>query len=189
MKSAIKLRFEDLEHTPEDGNRYEIMDGELLVSPAPRMLHQRIVTQPARFLGNHIEEHGLGEVWVAPTSVILDPWTALEPDIVYVSIERSHIVSERGIEGVPDLVIEVLSPSTADRDRTIKFHRYEQAGIPNYWIVDTEGQHLTQYGLGESGYNVLNTIRINEGVETALLPGFSVPIQALFQQPGSKRTV
>lgn len=129
-----RLEYEDLLTTPDDGNRYELLDGEVAVTPSPSPAHQRALLNLTLQLVEYFHGGGLGEVFVAPLDVILTRHDVVEPDIVVVSDPTQ--VSERGIEGPPMLVVEVLSPSTREHDRTVKAQRYARLGIAHYWIVD-----------------------------------------------------
>src|SRR5438309_5591652 len=119
MTANPKARFlaSDIWDTPEDGNRYEVIDGELYMSPPPVPNHQRGVVELLWRLRTYLEAHQLGEVFVAPIGVVLDEGNGVQPDLVYLSNEHRGLISQRGIEGSPDLVVEVLSPSTSARDR------------------------------------------------------------------------
>lgn len=158
MDSPIKhkLEYDDLPSAPEDGNRYELLDGDLAVTPSPSPAHQRIVRDLQLALIDYFHGRGLGEVFLAPLDVILTACDVVEPDILVVSDPDQ--VSKRGIEGPPLLVVEVLSPSTRERDRTIKAQRYAALGVRHYWLVDpTEkrveclrGKHGTYDLVGEA---------------------------------------
>lgn len=145
-----KLDYDDLAHAPDDGKQYELLDGDLFVTPSPSPLHQRVSKRLQRQLERYFEERKLGEVFNAPLDVILTRHDVVEPDLVVViNLEQ---VSKRGIEGPPLLAVEILSPSTADRDRTLKAKRYEATGIPHYWIVDIESQRIDCYRLTDQKY-------------------------------------
>jgi Uma2 family endonuclease len=111
--------------------------------------------------------------------VVLDDENGLQPDLVYVSRERAGIITERGIEGAPDLVIEILSPSTAKRDRGIKMRRYAAAGVPHYWIVDPRTRTLEAYRLGEQGYVQTGLYGPGSVFRPDLFPGLEIPIDEL----------
>lgn len=128
--------YAEFARLPSDGNRYEIIAGELCVTPAPRPLHQEIVSELATLLRGHASAHDLGWVMVGPIDVLLAEGDYLEPDLVFVRRERKGILTDRGVEGPPDLVVEVASPSTGDRDRGVKRERYLHYGVPEYWVVD-----------------------------------------------------
>jgi Uma2 family endonuclease len=120
------------------GTRFEVIDGELYVTPGPSLRHQGIVIRLAARLHFFVEEHGLGGVWMAPLDVLFAEGDYVEPDIMFVRSGRDDILTERGIEGPPDLLIEVLSPSTAARDRGIKLDRYRLFGVTEYWVIDPD---------------------------------------------------
>ena len=143
-----KLGYEDYVNLPDDGKRYEILDGELCVNPAPSPHHQRVSKRLQRKLEDYFEARGLGEVFNAPIDMILGRHDVAQPDLLVVT--NPGQISARGIEGAPLLVIEVLSPSTRHHDREVKMRRYAVLGVPHYWLVDPEGQGIACYRL-ESG--------------------------------------
>ena len=138
LHEVQKLSYEDYALIPDDGRRHEILDGEHVMSPAPKTKHQRIVSRLDRSLGSFVEEHGLGEVFVAPFDVLLSDYDVVQPDVCFVSDERRLIVNEDNCKGAPDLVVEVLSSSTRRRDLVEKRKRYERFGVREYWVVDPE---------------------------------------------------
>lgn len=126
----------------DDGNRYEIIAGELEVTPAPRPRHQLVVGRLHATLAPWVEAHRLGWVLAGPVDVLFAVGDYLEPDLVFVRRERVGIISDRGLESAPDLVVEVLSDSTALRDRGIKRERYLYYGVPEYWILDADAGNV-----------------------------------------------
>ncbi len=146
------LTYRDYEELPADGRRYELHDGELSVTPAPGTRHQRVIGAMHVLLRSHVDALRLGEVLLSPVDCILSDTTVVQPDLVYLDPTRAHLVSERGIEGPPTLVIEILSPSTTAIDRNMKRRLYAHYGIPYYWIVDPEAGTLEAYGLAEGRY-------------------------------------
>jgi len=152
MIGTTKLTYEDLLTLPEDGKRYEILDGDLLVTPSPLTRHQIISTNLVALLHAHVKRNGLGIVLHAPTDVILDAYTVLEPDILYVRSSRADIIQRHAIVGPPDLVVEILSPSTAARDRGIKLKAYARFGIEHYWIIDPDQNVLEAFSRTGEGY-------------------------------------
>lgn len=145
---AKRWTYEEFARLPDDGNRYEVIAGELYVTPSPRSLHQRIVSRLDRTLGSFAEEHELGEVIVGPLDVLFAEENYLAPDLVFVRSGRD-IVSDRGVEEAPDLIVEVLSPGTAKRDRGIKRERYAHFGVPEYWVVDPVAKRIEIHRLNE----------------------------------------
>ena len=151
VRRGLHFKADHIWDTPDDGNRYEVIDGELYVTPAPSWQHQHGLSKLHVLLGRHVYPLGLGRIVQAPLGVVLDEETAVQPDLVYVSRECASIIAERGIEGATDLIVEVLSPSTQARDRGIKMQSYAAGGIPHYWILDTAHRRLEAYRLGPSG--------------------------------------
>ena len=135
----IKLTYEDYAKTPDD-ERYELIDGELLMVPSPNRPHQWTVIHLGTRLIAFVEENDLGEVYFAPFDVVLSDTNVVQPDLVFVSRERLGIITHANIQGAPDLVVEVRSPSTAYRDLTIKRRLYAEHGVKEYWMVDPEAR-------------------------------------------------
>jgi Uma2 family endonuclease len=128
--------YAEFARLPDDGNRYEVIGGELQVTPAPGTLHQRVLATLTARLTRFVEESELGWVLPGPVDVLFAEGDYLEPDLVFVRRERKGVISDRGIEAAPDLVVEIVSDSTAARDRGVKRERYAHFGVPRYWIVD-----------------------------------------------------
>ncbi|WP_290651411.1 Uma2 family endonuclease [Aquisalimonas sp.] len=137
--------YAEFARLPNDGNRYEVIAGELYVTPAPRPRHQLISQRLNIQLANFVNEHGLGWVFTAPIDVLFAEGEYVEPDLVFVRRERVGIISDRGIEAAPDLVVEILSDSTARIDRGPKLRQYTRFGVPLYWIADPETAHVEVY--------------------------------------------
>lgn len=140
--TPTRWTYAEFARLPDDGNRYEVIAGELHVSPAPRPLHQRILTRLTAAVAAHVHEYDLGAAYVGPVDVLFAEGDYLEPDLVYVRRERRGIESDRGLEAAPDLVVEVTSPSTAGRDRILKRERYLHFGVPEYWVVDPDALEI-----------------------------------------------
>lgn len=134
--------YEEFARLPDDGNRYEVIAGELYATPAPGSIHQRVLFRLAAMIENFCDEHGVGTMYGAPYDVIFGEGDYLEPDIVFVRRDREDIVEKHGMVGAPDLVVEVLSSSTSRRDRGIKRERYAAYGVPEYWIIDTQAKRV-----------------------------------------------
>jgi Uma2 family endonuclease len=164
------LTYEDFLAMPEDNSRrHEILDGELVVSPTPVTLHQRIVGRLFVLLDAHVRSQGLGEVFVSPIAVVLANTSVVGPDLVYVASDRTAVVKDRGIEGAPTLAIEVSSPSTRRLDRRRKFEVYARYGVPHYWIVDTGERAIEAYDLADGAYRLA---RRAAGDDPVRLPPF-----------------
>lgn len=180
MTARVRFKAEDIWDAPDDQYRYEVIDGELFMSPAAAWWHQYGLGKLYRILANWVYEHALGRIVPAPVGVVLDDESGVQPDIVYVSREREHLISERGVEGAPDLVVEVLSPSTEARDRGIKMRRYAAAGVPHYWLLSPEARALQPYRLGEGGYELVGTFGPGTIFRPELFPALDIPIDELW---------
>src|SRR5437762_11127016 len=154
LPKGIRFKAGDIWDTPDDGKRYEVIDGQLYVTPPPIPEHQGALGVLFSYIGPFVRGRRLGRVYFAPIGVVLDDENGLQPDLVYIARERLDLISGRGIEGAPDLVAEVLSPSTRARDRGIKLRRYAASGVPHYWIVDPRTRALEAYRLTEQGYEL-----------------------------------
>ena len=177
---AAKLTYEDYVSLPDDGRRYEILDGELAVRPSPLIRHQIVSRNLQRLLDRHVEAHDLGLFLDAPVDVILESTTVVVPDLVFVSKARMAIVSERAIEGSPDLIVEILSPSTERRDRGAKMKLYARFGIPSYWIVDIEQRTIEVFELGTDGYRPACAAKGEEMFTAAPFPDLEIRLREIW---------
>lgn len=138
-RTRQRWTYAEFARLPREGaRRHEIIDAELVVTPAPALRHQRVVTRLVSILHAFVESHDLGEVFAGPVDVLFAEGDYLEPDVVFVRAGRSEVLTDRGVEGAPDLVVEVTSPSTAARDRGVKLERYRRYGVAEYWVVDAD---------------------------------------------------
>jgi len=182
--SSVKFTYEDFLLFPDDGKRHELLDGDHLMSPAPRTKHQSISHHLSRLIGNFLEQAGRGSIFSAPTDVVLSDFDVVEPDLVYVSGARDAIITEKNIQGVPDLVVEILSESSRKTDEIIKRDIYERCGVSEYWIVDPELETVKVYRLVEGRYvRVSEFSREADPVLTSpQFPGLSIPLNKVFRQ-------
>jgi len=176
-QTATKLTYEDFLLLPDDGRRHEIIDGEHYVNPSPNMKHQLVLTRLLSWLYTHVTEHQLGLVFPAPFDVVLAEHDIVEPDLIYVSNARSHIITSKNIQGTPDLLVEILSPSKPEYDTRLKFKTYERYGVPEYWIVDPDGHSVAVFRHDGTSFVRAESA---DPITTALLPGFSLSPAALF---------
>ena len=179
QRRVVKFTYEDYKHTPED-KRYELIDGDLIMVPAPKVTHQRNSRDIGLTLVTLVDEKDLGEVFFAPTDVVLSQTDVVQPDILFVSKERSYIITEDNIRGAPDLVVEVLSPSTAQRDRTLKRTLYALHGVSEYWQADTDAKNVTVLTLEDGEYKVAGIYGEGQTLESPLLQGFTLEIDRIF---------
>ena len=174
-----KLDYSDYARIPPDGKRYELLEGELYVTPAPSPLHQRISKRLQRKLEAYFEGRSLGEVFNAPIDLILTPHDVVQPDLVVVT-EPAH-VSDRAIEGPPALVVEVLSPSTRDHDRTVKARRYAALGIRHYWLVDPEASRIECYRAEAGAYALVVQAQGEASLSHPDWPGLTISLAELWR--------
>ena len=179
VKIKNKFTYEDYKNTPDDV-RYELLDGELIIMTSPSRAHQRLVLRLGSLLAAFVTAANLGEIFIAPFDVFFNDTNVLQPDILFVSRERAYISTENNIRGAPDLVIEILSPSTAGRDRTFKRTLYERHGIKEYWMVDTDARNITVLILGENGYELAGIYGEGQTLTSPTLTGFSLNLDDLF---------
>jgi Uma2 family endonuclease len=146
--ATTRITWQDAQLMPEDGKRYEAIDGELYVTPAPFLRHQWIAGNLAAALRQLLMEPGHGWVFSAPIGVEFpETEEGVQPDIIFVSTGHSQHLVEEGIRGAPDLVVEILSPGTAERDRTIKLKLYRRHGVAEYWIADPDTNSVRVWDL------------------------------------------
>ena len=177
---SSKVTYEDYVTLPDDGRRYEILDGELAVSPSPSSAHQRVSENLGGLLYTWVKTHRLGRIWRAPLDLILADTVVVQPDIMYVSPERASIVTDRGIEGAPDLVVEILSRSTGRRDRGAKKRIYARHGVGRYWLVDPEACTLEIFALREGKHEQVAAHAGNMVVAVDVPPGLEFRLAELW---------
>ena len=176
--------YEDYLRLPEDGKRYEVIRGNLYVAPSPTFPHQFAHTKLFLRIGNFIEELGLGLLLSAPFDVILPEGiaTPVEPDMLFIRKDNLPERDAKNFEGVPDLIVEILSPSSRTYDRKIKLAAYRDAGVPELWLVDPRSREVVIHGFGEDGkrYVELDRGGVEDEVRSRVLPGFRVKVGELF---------
>jgi Uma2 family endonuclease len=185
---APKLTYEDLVRLPDDGQRHELIDGEHYVTPSPVTVHQRLVGRLHLALSHYLEEHPIGEVFLAPLDIVLSPHDVVEPDLFLVLEEQADIVREPHVTGAPALVIEILSDGTRRRDEGIKRALYERVGVREYWLVDPIRTsvvicHRTDSGALAPGAPLLR----GDILTSPLLPSFTLLVDDLFAVPRTGR--
>ena len=185
MASTLRWTSTDLESMPDDGKRYEIIDGELYVSKQPSWHHQYTCLRIATALDSWSRLSGAGQVNLAPGLIFAED-DDVAPDVVWLSNERlAHTLAEDGkLHSAPELVIEVLSPGRANekRDRDAKLKLYSRRGVSEYWIIDWLRQQIAVYRCHDLALHLIATLQAGDTLETPLLPGFSCALATLFEQ-------
>lgn len=178
----VKFTYEDYLLFPSDGRRHELLHGEHFMTPAPSTRHQRISKNLLYFLEGHLRSTKAGTVFDAPTDVVLSDLDVVQPDLLFVCAARAHIITEKNVQGPPDLVVEIISETTRRTDETIKRKLYEGHGVREYWIVDPELETVDVHRLGEHGYVRAAELSLEAGhaVETPVLPGLRLQLSDIF---------
>ena len=184
---AQLLTIADWDAMPyRDGKRYEIIEGELFVSCSPGLTHERVLLRLILLIGNFLETSRIGEA-AANLGVILSDVSGVIPDmLVFLNEQRDTIISNDRLKGPPTLVVEILSPGSANirRDRVIKRQLYAKHGILEYWIVDPTNMNLERYVLQDSSLVLLETLGTEDILSTTVLPGFSCKVSEIFRPIG-----
>ena len=180
--TAKLYTYADYLQLPEDGVRYEILNGELLMSPAPNLGHQKTLGNLYVAIDSFLKKHPLGEIYLAPTDVLLSEVTVLQTDIVFIMRERFDILTRENIQGAPDLVVEVLSLGTEKRDREGKLAQYSRFGVQEYWMVDHEKQWVEVWRRAEDELCLHQRLAQPQILTTPLLPGLKIRLAKIFPQ-------
>ena len=183
-RTSTKLTYEDYLGFPDDGKRHEIIDGEHYVTPSPNLRHQAISLNLAFQIRLFLEGHRLGRLFAAPADVVLSDIDVVEPDLLFVSKERLDRLTKANVQGSPDLVIEILSPSTRRRDEGIKRKRYERFDVLEYWIVDPELEVVKVLRRTKKGLERVAELskKGSDVIQTPLLPGLRIPLERIFEE-------
>ena len=189
LQTAIKFTYVDYKHLPEsEMERYELLGGELVMVPSPNERHQRVARDLGFILWEYVRQHELGAVYHAPFDVVLSSENVVQPDILFIAAERAHIITEDNVQGAPDLVIEILSPATAGRDRTYKRTLYARYGVGEYWLVDPMARTVEVLTLGERGFEWVAEYRWDEALHSPLLQELEINLREVFSVPVQHRT-
>jgi len=173
--------YEDYQHLPNDGRRYEIIRGVLFVTNAPNMDHQFTVTALAAEFYHFVKAQKLGRVFVAPCEVHLSEISKpVQPDIFFIRQDRAPEPRAPFFEGPPDLIVEVVSPSSIRLDRVTKFTEYEQTGVAEYWIVDPQARIVEAYVLSRGEYGLLGIYKDEDIIQSQVLADIAIVANSLF---------
>ena len=171
--------YEDYARLPE-GSPYQLIGGDLIMVPAPAPYHQRISRKIEFMLLQHVEKNDLGEVFYSPIDVYFSEEDTFQPDIIFILKERSNIIGETKIEGAPDLIIEILSPSTAYYDLGRKYKVYEKAGVKEYWLVHPDRKAIEIYLNSGEKFQLSQAVEEAGIVKSELLEDFEVELGKIF---------
>ena len=183
------LDADDLRSFPDDRNRYEIIGGQLIVSPSPSTRHQQILLELATSLKLYLLAERRGQVFVAPLDVRLSFYDVVQPDLLVVLNDRADIIQERGILGAPNLVVEILSPSSQVNDRVDKAALYARSGVQEYWIVDPDTETVTVYGLDGDRFSPAASLKRSLDLYSVALEGFVLDLDIIFPDAPAESSV
>jgi Uma2 family endonuclease len=174
--------YDDYLLFPEDGQRHELIDGEHAVNPAPNLKHQKVALRLAMALQSFVAEKESGEVYIAPVDVILTERDVVQPDLLFVATEHLDRLTERGVRGAPDLVVEITSETSRRMDEVVKRKLYEAHGVAEYWVVDPVVDTVKVYRLADAKLSRVAELSLEEAgvLASPLLPGLEVPLAKLF---------
>ena len=184
MPSAqSRVGYTDLVNMPDDGRRYEIHGGELVVVPSPLPRHQMAVQSIFLLLDGHARDTG-GTALIAPLDIVLDEFDVVQPDIVFFRAERRHLVQPDAVtRHPPDITVEVLSPSTAAVDRGRKMRMFAIYGVPEYWIVDPVRKQIEVHALENGAYRQAQAAAVDDVVRSVLLPNLTFAAASVLAVP------
>ena len=187
-ETAVKLTYEDYANMPDD-ERYELIDGELIMAAAPNELHQRLITGLIRYF-IIAADLGLGRAYVAPFDVVLSEYDVVQPDLLFVLRENAHIITAANVQGAPDLVVEILSPSTSRRDWNEKRDLYAKYGVKELWIADPDAREVWVMALRDGKYEVMGRYGDTQTFSSPTLAGVTIDLRDVFEtRGGSSLTV
>ena len=180
QEQTVKFTYREYLLLPEQDRR-ELIGGDFYVVPAPNVRHQNVVANLGIALQKFVKKNVLGMFLLGPIDVVLSDEDVVQPDILFISKDRLGILTEDNVRGAPDLVVEVLSPSTADRDRRLKLALYTRYGVREYWIVDPEAESVQVMELGSRGSDSIGTFTSGVVPSTGV-EGFEMEVSRIFSR-------
>lgn len=165
----------------DDDKRHEVLEGDLVMVPAPSWEHQEVAKRLFRVLDAFVETHSLGVVQFAPVDVVLSEENVVQPDLLFVARDRLGVIKERGVFGAPDLAVEILSPTKKERDEIAKKRLYGRFGVREYWIADIEEKTIEVLTLKESGLETHRVHTKGSSVQSPFFPGLSFETDNIFR--------
>ena len=179
MVTTPKLTYQDYANMDGD-ERYELHDGELILIPSPNTAHQTTSMKIGYRMFSFVEENDLGQVFSAPYDVLFSDTQVVQPDLLFISNEREHIRTPANIQGAPDLIVEILSPSSVRRDWRYKRELYASHGVREYWIVDPVHRIVSVMLLQNGELKIVGAYTEGDTVTSSTLEGFSISLNEIF---------
>jgi Uma2 family endonuclease len=177
---GVVLTYDDYRELPDDGQRYEIIEGVLHVSPAPSIRHQFTAMALSATLYMHCRHRRLGRIFSAPCDVVFAAISVVQPDIIFVSQERLSLLTDANVQGAPDLVVEVISPSSVTRDLDTKRQLYAQYGVKYYWLVHPIDRWVRAYELRGSEYELVAEAEGDQPFSAPPFPDLAIDLTELW---------
>lgn len=177
-EKKIIFNYNDLVNWEEDQRRHELIEGEHFMTPSPNTYHQEISGNLFWHLKTYIEKHCLGKLFAAPTDVVLSDIDVFVPDLFFIAKSNVEKIQKQYVNVAPDLLIEILSPSTANRDKETKFKRYALYSVKEYWIVDPEGRRIDVYDL--QSQTLIQSFAKNDVLNTPTFPDINLRLERIF---------
>jgi len=176
------LTIEDYRSLPEGGPRYQLIEGDLFMAPAPNRYHQEIVLTVILMLGKYLEKRPIGKLYTAPFDVYFDEINVHQPDVVFVSNKNKSILTYAGAEGAPDFLVEILSPKTAELDKKPKRRVFARSGVNELWIIDPEAKLVHVYFLQKDADRPTATYSEKETFASPHFPGLKISGAKIFKR-------
>jgi len=180
LKKQIKFTYTDYINL-KDSKRYELIEGELYMVPSPSFYHQSVLGNLWDYLRTNTKKKRLGIVLSTPIHVVLTENDVVQPDILFISNENSGIVTEQNVKGAPDLIVEILSSGTLERDKIVKKYLYEKHGVKEYWIVEPVGKFIEVLTLEKGGFEFFGTFFLADDLDSLVLKKLRIPVRKIFK--------
>jgi Uma2 family endonuclease len=179
---APRLTVAEYRNLPETGPRYQLIEGDLYMAPAPDRFHQDISRNLEVMLANYLSAHPIGVLYDAPFDVYLTDIDVFQPDLLIVLNENRRILTDAGAEGAPDFVVEILSAKTRQLDLVNKKRIYARMGVKELWIIDPDQREIVLYRFDQDPIEPVAKLRGQEEVKSPLLPGLAIPLPEIFRR-------
>lgn len=182
VSEALKFTYSDYLLLPDNGKRYEILEGELLMSPAPNAKHQTTLIRLVRILSAYVEKNILGQVFIAPFDVVISKNDVVQPDLIFIPTKNEFKIKSSHMEGAPDLVVEIVSPGSAQRDRIIKRKIYALHGVKEFWLVHPEKEQIQILRLEKGDFKRIAELKREDILTSPLLSGLEIRLVDVFPE-------
>jgi Uma2 family endonuclease len=179
-KSKLLTYDDYVRLTPPDSGNYELHNGQIVYMASPIPPHQKLSLRLSNRIFNHIEQHKLGELFTAPMDVVFTIHDTIQPDIIFLTTEKEHFIGAKKIEGAPDLIVEILSPSNTPKEMRYKKSIYELSGVREYWVVNLDKKTLTQYENTDKEFHVKRVFKHSDTLTSLVVQGFETAMSGLF---------